>query len=181
MEKAEVQSIAHSLGDSIFGRGLAAIASARSQPRLALIIAHGLAELVVSTLVERRCKHGKKINNDHRGYPQSAKLVLLHELNVLSDHHFRLLNWFRDLRNDSAHEPFFELKSDHLQNFTLPEQRDLTKFTDLMGLLILDLIVEFREDVADVFLKGLPIAITVTHVGAEPRKYLIPLKSDTDS
>jgi hypothetical protein len=78
--------------------------------RSLVIITHGFIELLVNTIIDAQCKHGKKkITSNRRDYSHSVKLVLLSELNILDDRLYKLLDWFRKLRNRAAHEPFFEL------------------------------------------------------------------------
>jgi hypothetical protein len=78
--------------------------------RSIVIITHGFIELLINTIIEARCKHGKKkITTSNRDYPHSVKLVLLNELGILDDCLFRILDWFRKVRNKAAHEPFFKL------------------------------------------------------------------------
>ena len=80
--------------------------------RSLVIVTHGFIELLINTIIDAHCKHGRrKITSNRRDYPQSVKLVLLNELNVLDDRLYNILDWFRRLRNRAAHEPFFELTS----------------------------------------------------------------------
>ena len=83
--------------------------------RSLVIITHGFIELLINTIIISHCKHGKKkITSNRRDYSQSVKLVLLNELNVLDDHLYKILDWFRKLRNKAAHEPFFQLTKEDL-------------------------------------------------------------------
>jgi hypothetical protein len=83
--------------------------------RFQVIVTHGVIELLVNTLIEHRCKHGKRMSERRRDYPHSVKLVVLHEKGLLTDLQFKLLDWFRELRNDAVHEPFFEITPKRLE------------------------------------------------------------------
>ncbi len=85
------------------------ISKVREDPRSLTLVSHGLFELLVNALIKSRCKNGKKITKDHRGYPHSTKLIILHEIDAIDDYHFKIYNWFRDIRNDAAHEPLFSI------------------------------------------------------------------------
>lgn len=83
--------------------------------RSLVIVTHGFIELLINTIIDAHCKHGrKKITSNRRDYSQSVKLVLLSELNVLDDRLYKILDWFRRLRNKAAHEPFFQLTPNDL-------------------------------------------------------------------
>jgi len=78
--------------------------------RLLVIVTHGFVELLLNTIIDVKCKHGKKkITSNHRDYPHAVKLVLLNELNLLDDRLYRILDWFNKVQNRAAHEPFFQL------------------------------------------------------------------------
>ena len=89
----------------------------RASHRLCVIAAHGLLELLINTFVEANCKHGKDISSRSRDYTHSAKLVILHELSLITDSEFRQFDWFRKLRNRAAHDPLFEITSADLDLF----------------------------------------------------------------
>ncbi|MBC8198969.1 MAG: hypothetical protein ISS67_04115 [Desulfobacterales bacterium] len=109
-----------------------------------VIITHGFIELLINTIITAHCKHGKKrIASNKRDYSQSVKLVLLNELNVLDNRLFKILDWFRKLRNRAAHEPFFQVTQSDLEfakksmNRFIPvneanELNDLNKFCKLL-------------------------------------------------
>ena len=86
-------------------------------PRFQLIVAHGVLELLVNTLIECSCKHGKKIVERTRDYPHSVKLVLLHEKGLISDFDYQQLDALRDLRNKAVHKPQFNLTHEMLAPF----------------------------------------------------------------
>jgi uncharacterized protein YutE (UPF0331/DUF86 family) len=89
---------------------------ARSSPRFQIIVAHGILEMLVNTLIELCCKNGKKIIADGKSFPHATKLILLHEKEIITDEHFKLLENFRKLRNKAAHG-FFEVNEEMLQPF----------------------------------------------------------------
>lgn len=71
-------------------------------------------ELFITTLVKHHCpKHGGKFAN----WSFERKLALLHEMGILTDNRFRLLNHFRDLRNNAAHEVKFEITKQTIAKF----------------------------------------------------------------
>ena len=82
--------------------------------RFRVIATGATLELLITTLVKHHCsKHGRKLAK----WPFERKLVLLHEMGILTDNRFRLLNHFRDLRNDAAHEAKFEITKATIAKF----------------------------------------------------------------
>jgi hypothetical protein len=57
----------------------------------------------MNALIINKAKNGKKISNDNRSYPYSSKILILHEIGVLSDEDFKVYDWFRKIRNKAAH------------------------------------------------------------------------------
>src|SRR3984885_5094669 len=102
---------------------------------------------MINHMVEAVYKHGKVIGNDSRAYAHSTKLTLLNEMGALSDHHYRLLNWFQKLRNDCAHEWDFKITAGRLNRFVKAEHRDPGKFDELCMLILLDLWRSYHEPV----------------------------------
>lgn len=96
---------------------LTEIDSVNHNPRFQIIVAHGVLELLVNTLVEHCCKNGKKIIERTRDYPYSIKLVLLHEKGLISDFHYQQLDALRALRNKAVHEAQFNLTPKMLNSF----------------------------------------------------------------
>jgi hypothetical protein len=152
----------------------------KDEARLVVIIAHGFIELMINTMIDRRCRNAKKITDDHRIFPHSAKLTLLNEMGVLSDHHYTLLNWFRNLRNDAAHKPFFKLTTDRLDVFDKPEHRDVSKFDKTCNMILIDLWKSHDLIIGPVLLPMLYKEITEDTLFAEGPGpcYAIPLKAD---
>ncbi len=86
---------------------LSEITRNRDNERSLVVVSHGVIELFVNTLIEAHCRNAKRIAEDTRGYPHSARLLILHELGVLTDREYEVYDWFRRLRNRAAHDPFF--------------------------------------------------------------------------
>ena len=162
-----------------FVRALGEIMHVRDQPRLAVIISHGFVELMVNALVDKTCKNAKKITGNHRDFPHSLKLTLLHEKEVITDHHYRLLNWFRKLRNDAAHEAFFELSEVHLDIFAEGRHRDPAEFAVLSCEILVDLWQAYFHIIAETFA---PLDFQIMSKVGFPKPslgpdHLIPLKA----
>jgi hypothetical protein len=100
----------------------------KDNSRLMVLITHGFIELLVNTLIESKCKNSKRLISNRRDYPHSSKLLLLNELSIISDDQYRLLVWFKNLRNRAAHEPIFEITNQDLQRFKEAKDRDPNNF-----------------------------------------------------
>jgi hypothetical protein len=120
-------------------------------PQSLIMVAHGFVEIIVNRMVEKKCKTGNKIVNDHRGYPHSTKVLILYEIGYLSDHEFRLLNWFRSLRNDFAHDPFYKLTEDRLSLMAHPDFRKPSEFRMICIFVLLELFMQHVDTVGPVF------------------------------
>lgn len=96
------------LRDKVFIQVAKALFDSRENARSVIIIAHGFIELLVNTLIEKKTKNGKKMANS-RDFPHSAKLIILHELGLITDYRFQTLDYFRKLRNKASHEPLFKI------------------------------------------------------------------------
>jgi hypothetical protein len=116
-------------------------------PRSCVIVMHGFIELLINTVIEEKCKSGKKMASNNRDYPHSVKLTLLHELNLLDDESFKKLNWFRKLRNDAAHEAVFTITPDKLQMFAGTKFADVSHFP----LLCMDIFMSLWNTYPDLF------------------------------
>ena len=86
------------------------IRSVPHDPRLQIIIAQGMLELLVNTLVEKFCKGAEMIDADDRSFPYLVKLVILHEKGLIPDNYFKWMNGLRKIRNAAAHAAVFELE-----------------------------------------------------------------------
>ncbi len=85
-------------------------------PRFQVLVTQGFVELLVNAVIDAKCKNAKKITGNARDFPYSIKLLLLNELGLLPDGLYRTLNQLRKLRNDAAHDPFFEISEHVLVN-----------------------------------------------------------------
>ena len=111
------------------------------QPRLQLFITHGFLELIVSALIQAKAKNGKKIKSDTRSYPYSSQILILNEIAVISDEEFKVLDWFRKMRNRAAHEAIFKMTNNDLAKIRCEGKKvHIENFTKLCNMLIFDLI-----------------------------------------
>ena len=90
------------------------VRSSAFHPRTTILVAHGLLEFVVNTLVKLKCENSRRILDDSRQYPHSVKCVILHEIQLLYDDELHLLDRFRKLRNDTVHEFHFTVSNDRI-------------------------------------------------------------------
>jgi hypothetical protein len=124
----------------------------RTQPRVVVLVSHGFVELLVNALVDKRCKQGKRINSNSRDFAHSGKLIILHEIGVLSDERYKCLDAFRNLRNKAAHDPVFRLSKTDLQvikqdtGFDQPEE-----IHDICQALVADLWNEHADVFGNIF------------------------------
>ena len=82
--------------------------------RFRVIVAGATLELFLTTLVKHHCKkHGSQFSK----YPLEKKILILHEMGILTENRFKLLNHFRDLRNKAAHTPNFEITKHDISKF----------------------------------------------------------------
>jgi len=116
-------------------------------PRSCVIVMHGFIELLVNTLIEEKCKTGKKMAENNRDYPHSVKLTILFEMGLLGEEEFKKLNWFRKLRNDAAHEAVFAVTPEKLQLFVGTKFADVSHFP----LLCMDIFMTLWNKYADLF------------------------------
>ena len=117
--------------EGILPRVLSELEHYRDNPRFLLILTCSFAELLVGTLIEARCKDGKKINDNTRDFPFSVRLTLLYELGLLHEPHFCWLTWLRKLRNDAAHKPNFRFTADRMPQWGGPEHQTKDKLFSL--------------------------------------------------
>lgn len=73
------------LRNKMFIQVAKALHDSSDNARSLILIAHGFIELLVNTLIEKETKNGKRIANS-RDFPHSAKLIILHELDLLTDY-----------------------------------------------------------------------------------------------
>lgn len=121
-----------------------------TDPRVVVFVTHALVELMVNTLIENKCKHGKKITSDSRGFSHAAKLVILNELGIVDDISYQVLDRLRKLRNDAAHDPFFEVQESRIRSIAEPIEghapdipEGWTRVSDDLGLLCANIVQSF--------------------------------------
>ena len=85
--------------------------------RLQITAAHCYLELFVHLLAVKKCKNGSRIEESSRDYPHSVKIVLLHEVGLISDQYAEILHWFRKKRNEAAHRVDFSISAADLTIF----------------------------------------------------------------
>ena len=89
-----------------------------NNPRLSILIINSFLELMVNILIEAKLKRGKEISEDNCSYSYSTKMTLLYELGFIwKDELFHNMNILRDLRNRSAHHPFFKITENDFRRF----------------------------------------------------------------
>jgi len=104
-----------------------------TNPRVVVLVAHGLIELMVNTLIDAHCKNAYAITSDIRGYPHAAKLLILNECGIISDVFYIILDRFRRLRNDAAHKPFFDVDQSRLKHIAEPLKPVFESIPDVYG------------------------------------------------
>jgi hypothetical protein len=85
--------------------------------RVQITVTHCYLELLVHLLAIHKCKNGQRIKGSHRDYPHSVKTVMLHEMGLISDRQAEVLHWFRQKRNEAAHEALFSISTADLAIF----------------------------------------------------------------
>jgi len=95
---------------------LAEVRECGNHPRSVVLVAHGLIELIVNSLVKNRCNNGKRIIEDTRSYTHATKCVILNELGVLRDGELALLDRFRGVRNHLVHNVNVEIDNGRIKN-----------------------------------------------------------------
>ena len=115
----------------MFPRVLTDLERYRDNHRFLLILSCAFAELLVSVLIEERCKHAAEINNRHRDYPLPIRLTVLHELKVISDDEYVWLRWLRKRRNDAAHKAEFKVSDQMLPDWGGNDHRSPEKLFSL--------------------------------------------------
>jgi hypothetical protein len=118
-----------------------------------IIVSSSFAELMIGTLIEERCKDGKRINQNSRDFTFSVRLTLLSEMGVLHPADFVCLNWLRKVRNDAAHSPDFRFTDDKMPEWGGEGHRTPDKLFSLC----LNLLCGVWNRHAEVFRRRLPI------------------------
>jgi len=85
--------------------------------RFRVIVAGATVELFLTMLIRH---HSKKLGGDVKKLVKSSfatKIRILHKAGILSDNRATLLNHFRNLRNDAAHEAKFKITKATIAKF----------------------------------------------------------------
>lgn len=131
-------------------------------PRLVLAAASVYVELMINALVDHHCKHSREITGDTRGYPLATKLLLLNELNVISDLEYEKLTCLRKFRNKAVHEVDFSVSDTDLKSLAYGLTEDPKTLPQVMFFLI----VTFWANHVDVF--GSLLTFRATYIGPSP-------------
>lgn len=158
----------HKMLDDLLGSNKIALffvelGKVQSNARSLVLVTNGFLELLVEALIKEKCKSSKRIIDDNRTFPYSSKLIILNEIGAISDKSYRNLDLFRKLRNKAAHEPFFSIKKDSLNNFSIDEYEMADGLYVLCTYLISDIWDENRDVFTPIFA---PIA-TQTNVSED--------------
>jgi len=148
--------------DDPFVKVLRQVGDRKADPRVVVLVAHGLIELMINTLVDHSCRNAKAITSDTRGYPYSTKLIILHEKGVVPDSFFETLERFRRLRNDAAHQPFFDVDASRIRQIAEPMEKHLPpreegqtypsdSLNDFCGYLVHSLFSQFQGVLLPIF------------------------------
>jgi hypothetical protein len=105
----------HPMREDAFSRFNFALLNVQNDPRSLVLVTNGFLELLVEAIIREKCKNRKKVLGDNRSWPYGSKLLLLNEMGAISPGVYRDLDWFRSIRNDAAHNPFFEITTETLQ------------------------------------------------------------------
>ena len=122
--------------------------------RMQIIVTHCYLELLVHQLALATCKNKKIIEDSRRDFSQSVKVTLLHEASIISDEHALFLHWFRQRRNDAAHNVDFSIDRNHLKIFSGYTSSDgVTPLDDPsnIGLLCMEIVFGFWNQHVHIF------------------------------
>lgn len=130
------------------------ISLVKTSQRLLITVTHCHLELLVHTLVLHRCKNGRMIAESGRDYPQSVKITLLHECNIIRDQDVMFLTWFRKRRNEAAHEVEFSITPQHLNAFkgyTASDRKTRLDLVENLSLLCQETVFGFWNQHVELF------------------------------
>lgn len=109
----------------------------KDDARSLVLVTNGFFELLIQSLIKAKCKNAKRITEDNRTYPYSAKLLILNEIGILSDQFYATFDKFRRIRNDAAHNPFFQVTTESLQSLNEIKDSNLLNPENLYDLCIM--------------------------------------------
>jgi hypothetical protein len=139
------------------------LAQVRGEQRMLVLVANSLFERMVNALIGAKCKNRRAILAKGRSYTYSVKLVILHEMRVLTDATFANLNWVRKLSERAVRDESFAVRGEDLGGLK-------AKYQDPAQLhrLLAKILAAFWDGHADVFVPaflgrepgGMPGAMT---------------------
>jgi hypothetical protein len=145
--KFETELLEHNILSDILGRV--------RDKRSIVILTGGYIEFCISRIIDEKLKNHKKINDDNRSFPLSVKLILLNEINLISDGLLKSLDAFRRLRNRAAHDAIFKINNaeliqicKHIEIDIEERSKSATKdsvFTEYLPITCLSLISELKN------------------------------------
>jgi len=115
----------------------------KDNERLLIIVSHAFIEMMVKALLDHH------INNDLRTHHRRLKKLKAEKL--ITENQFIIYDWFRNLRNDAAHNPIFRLRQEKL-NEIVPNIKDKYSKVEAFHLLSIGLISELWNKNLDLFL-----------------------------
>jgi hypothetical protein len=149
-----------------------ALVSAPQDHRSVILLGHGVIELFTNGLVDARCKNATRITSDTRGYPHSARLIILHEIGAIDDREFQRLEWFRKLRNRAAHDPLFQVSPADLNELN-ERYRDPSRLNELCT----HLVIGFWNAHVDDLLPRFASSLNEAHAADLARRGKLPNKA----
>lgn len=106
----------HDFNEAVLAKLFGDLHSFRNVRTLIMVVS-GYLELFTNAIIKANCKNQKRILNDALTYPWSARTVLLNEMGLITDDQLKMIDWLRKIRNEAAHEVFFELTPKLLQKY----------------------------------------------------------------
>ena len=89
--------------------------------------------MLINILVLERLKKGEKV----KSFSYAVRLIMLHQAGIISDKEFLHLEWYKDIRNQAAHEPLFKITNESFIKLGNPSYSSPDKLlkltTDLLG------------------------------------------------
>src|SRR3972149_625248 len=123
------------------------LANAKDNQRAVILIASSYLEMLVSFLVEKKCKNYKKIQKENE-FSYFYKLLLLNEIGLIDDDYYMRLEKFRNIRNELSHNPIFNLKENSIRELS---NNHYSKLDDLYSVCNF-LWIELWNQYSDIFI-----------------------------
>ncbi|ELE6591612.1 hypothetical protein NDJ14_16980 [Vibrio alginolyticus] len=124
------------LKDDMLIRVFRELSIVKDNTRLLILVTNGFLELLVNRLIETKTKNAKKISSNGQSFPYATKLLILNEIGIISDDDYKVFEWFRKLRNKSAHLPVFEVTKNELKQLSDQQYHDPANFYNLCTIFI---------------------------------------------